>query len=358
MSGMIGSLPRGLIYDPTGPANGKAFFVFFGFLATADVDLAMRVTDIEHLGDDVAALRAAGFRVIVDLHGNLEGLNAALMGTHPDAQGTIPVGVFWGGHGEDDGAIGDFEGGFIDPEQVAPEVAAKGTLKLFVMSACYAGNHAARWQKAMGPNAQIIGWGAPITNERAIEFLTPDDASSKGFDDLLDRHLGVKRVCADGPLTETRELSRKHEDRIAVLNLTFDELVDGATKKLKCPMTRGKGGEAYFIVKTPGSSADRPRSQGVRAGALGVGGSWICISSLVGPYSDALDLARGLRLVTPSLHVRIALSKVTPPDSEFVIVETLFRRRRLDPVTFANNVMTIGRYADKLEDLFFGSDQR
>jgi hypothetical protein len=91
---------------------------------------------------------------------------------------------------------------------------------------------------------------------------------------------------------------------------------------------------------------------------MGVGDAWILVSSLVGPYSDALDLARGLRAVAPALHVRVALAKLSNPESEFVIVETILRRRRLDPYTFANNVSTVGIYADKLEDMFFGSDKR
>jgi hypothetical protein len=85
---------------------------------------------------------------------------------------------------------------------------------------------------------------------------------------------------------------------------------------------------------------------------------WIIVSSLVGPYSDAIDLARGIRAVTPALHLRVAIGNVTPPDSDFVMVETLFRRRRLDPYTLSSNIRMVGMYADKLEDLFFGSDQR
>ena len=362
MAEQIGSLPRGLVYEPTaqGPGSGKSFFVLFGFLSTADVDLAMRMTDLEHLGDDVASLRAAGYRVVVDLHGTLDVLNAALTGVHAESAGTQTVGVFWGGHGDDDGSIGDHAGDRITPEQIAPEVAARATVRLFVMSACHAGSHASRWQKALGPQALIIGWGAPITNDRAIEFLTPSAASSKGFDDLLERQLGAKAVTADAPLAEAVELSRRHEDRIAALNLTFDELVDGAAARLKCPMTRSKSGEAYFTVRAPPSKdfPDRVRSQTVRVGPIGVGEAWLNVSSLVGPYSDALDLARALRVVTPSLHVRVALAKITPPDQEFVLVESLFRRRRLDPIVLGANIGVVGRYADRIEDMFFGSDQR
>ncbi len=355
----IEGLPRGLVYEPTahGPGTGQVFFVFFGFLATADVDVAMRLTDIEHLGDDVAAMRAAGLRVVVDLHGDLGGLNHALAGTHPEAAGLVTTGVFWGGHGSADGSIHTFDGGLIEPEQIAPH---RGSVKLFVMSACHAGSHTARWQKSLGPQALVIGWGAPITNERAIEFLTPDDSSSKGFDDLLERQLGVRRVAADGPLAEVRDLARLHEDRVALLMLPFDELLTRVQSRLKCQFDRGRDGAGYFTVRTPPSKSAPTvgRAQSVRVGPMGVGDAWIGVSSLVGPYSDALDLARALRVVSDALHVRVALAKMGPQAQEFVLVETLVRRRRLDPVTLSNHVMTIGVFADRLEDMFFGSDQR
>jgi hypothetical protein len=358
----IAELPRGIVYEPTGqgPGNGQAFFIFFGFATTSDGDLAMRMTDIEHLGDDVAALRASGFRVIVDLHGDAASLNQALTGKHPDAGGAMPAGVFWGSHGEEDGSIQAYDGGVVTPEQLAPEIARANTVRLFVMSACLVGQHSGRWQKALGEKAQVIGWGAPITNERAIDFLTPDDASSKDFDDLLERHLGVKRVTADGPLVEVKDLAVQHENKLATLLMPFDELIDAAQARLKCPMQRGKRGEAYFTVRTPPSKdhPDKPRLQGVRVSPTGMADSFIMVSSLVGPYSDALDLPRALRLITPALHVRLAISNVSPPDQDFVLVETLFRRRRLDPLTLARGISTVGVLADRVEDMFFGSDQR
>lgn len=362
MSGLVDGLPRGLVYEPTGPGPGagQAFFIFFGFVTSADGDAAMRMTDIDHLGDDVAALRAAGYRVIVDLHADAEGLNAALAGTHPEAVGAPVAGVFWGSHGEEDGTIEDCQGFRITPEQIGPEAARRGTCKLFVMSACCTGHHCERWQKALGSQATIIAWGAPLTNDRAIDFLTPDDESSKDFDDLLDRHLGAKRVAADGPLVEARELARRHEDKLATLLLGFDELVEAAHKRLGCPMQRGKRGDAYFTVRTP-SSKERPeasRAQIVRVAPVGMADSFLLVSSLVGPYSDALDLARGLRTVSPALHLRLAIARISPPEQDFVVVETLFRRRRLDPITLSRNISAVGAYADRLEDLFFGSDQR
>jgi hypothetical protein len=362
-SATIRDLPRGLVYEPTGSGagTGKAFFVLFGFVSTADVDAAMRMTDIDHLGDDVAALRAAGYRVIVDLHGDLTTLDAALLGKYPDAGGAVTAGVFWGGHGDDDGTIATHDGRWIAPEQISPEVAKRGDVKLFVMSACYAGGHTARWQKALGAGTQIIGWGAPITNQRAIEFLVPDDANAKGFDDLLEKHLGARRVAADGPLAEVRDLATKHEERVATLLLTLDDLVEEARQRLKCRVDKGKKPGVYFLeIRTPPSkdAPNIPRSHVVRVATLGAGDAWIGISALVGPYSDALDLARGLRAIAGATQLRFTLTTIPDPPTEFMMVETLVRRRRLDAYGFANHVGIVGSNADRLEDMFFGSDRR
>jgi hypothetical protein len=363
MSGQIRGLPRGLVFEPTGsgPGDGAAFFLFFGFVATADVDLFMRGNELDHLGDDVAALRAAGFRVVVDLHGDLEGLDAALAGTHPDAAGLPAAGVYWSGHGDDDGTIGTHEGGWIAPEQLGAAAAKGGALQLFVMCACHAGAHTPRWQKALGPGAQIIGWGAPITIQRAIEFLVPDEANAKGLDDLLEKHLAVRRVAADGPLAEVKELARLHEEKLSTLLLGVEALVIEAQKRLKARLDKGKSGDAFFLeVRTPASKdfPNQARSQVVRVAAMGAGDAWVHVSSIVGPHSDALDLARGLRSISGSLNVRLALVKLTPQDQEFLLVETLLRRRRLDPHSFASTVVSVAAAGDRLEDLFFGSDKR
>ena len=270
------NLPRGLVYDPTGsgPGDGQVFFFLFGFGASADSDFVMRSNEIDHIGDDVAALRAAGYRVLVDLHGDLTTLTDALQGTHPDASGLKAAGVYWSGHGDADGTIQTHEGLWIAPEQIPPEVAQRGHVKLFVMSACDAGNHAPRWQRAMGAQAQIIGWGAPITIARAVEFLVPDEANAKGLDDLLARHLGARAVAADGPLPEVKDLARKHEDALATLLLSLDELAPAVQARLKCKLEKLKDGNGYWLGGANPSLKDFPntaRTQLVRVTGRGRG---------------------------------------------------------------------------------------
>jgi hypothetical protein len=113
-------------------------------------------------------------------------------------------------------------------------------------------------------------------------------------------------------------------------------------------------------VRTPPSkdAPNIPRGHVVRVATMGAGEAWIGISALVGPYSDALDLARGLRAIAGATSLRMTLQKISDPPTEFMLVETLVRRRRLDPYGFANHVGIVGSNADRLEDMFFGSDKR
>jgi hypothetical protein len=361
MKSQVQGLPRGLVYEPTasGPGSGKAFFFFFGFVIVSDSDMAMRMTDIEHLGDDVAALRAAGIRVVVDLHGDADGLNAALSGKHPEAEGAEPAGVFWSSHGDDDGSLQDYEGNRIKPDMISAEATQRAAVTLFVMSACYVGGAVERWKKALGKQANIIGWGAPITNTRAIDFLTPDAESSKDFDDLLLRHLNVRRVAEDGALDEVKALAEQHEAKTAALLLSFDDLVDGVDKRAK-NLLKSQGKNAIFLVLTP-PSKDRPdklRTQAVRVYAIGTSDVFIVVSSLVGPYSDALDLSRAIRMLDAVMGLRLTLSKLGAESTEFVLIESIHRRRRLDPLTLSRSITSVGIFADRIEDLFFGSDER
>ncbi|HEX8791847.1 MAG TPA: hypothetical protein VF765_12925, partial [Polyangiaceae bacterium] len=181
------------------------------------------------------------------------------------------------------------------------------------------------------------------------------------LDDLLAKHLGAKRVIADAPLHDIKDLARKHEDALATLLLSLDELAPAAQARLKCKMEKIKDGTGYwFEIRTPPSKdyPNTPRSQVVRVTGWGPGDAWIYLKSLVGPYSDALDLARGIRLLSPTFNVRMILQKGEANDPELIFVDMLLRRRRLDTVTFANSLLNVAVNADKLEDLFFGSDKR
>ena len=54
----------------------------------------------------------------------------------------------------------------------------------------------------------------------------------------------------------------------------------------------------------------------------------------------------------------MTLQKGEGNDPELMFVDMLVRRKRLDTVTLANAVLSVATNADRLEDLFFGSDKR
>jgi hypothetical protein len=350
------------VYDPSGsgPGNGQSFFIFFGYKSTSETDLFMRMKEIEHLGDDVAALRAAGFRVIVELLGDLDQLDRALRCEHPFGHGTQTAGVLWSGHGHADGSIETHDGKMITPEQLSKSIPQRGTVRLFVMSACHTGKHTPRWQAAIGPGALIVGWGAPITIERAVDFLTPDDASSKDLDDLLLKHLGVRRVMDDGPLVEIKALAEAHAKRLEELDMQYEELVNKAAEWLEAHVKPGERREFYLTVRIPPQQGAPPRrrTQLVRIIPAGDQDQRIFVLSRVGPYSEAIDLPRALRSIQEVYYTRVYLSKKDPQGIELLTSESVAIKRGLDPMQFGRIVMEVAIVADKLEDMFFGSDER
>lgn len=81
------------------------------------------------------------------------------------------------------------------------------------------------------------------------------------------------------------------------------------------------------------------------------------LMSIIGPYSEALDLSRALRELVDAMRTRIAIVKLSPQEPEFVVAEAFVLRRGLDPITLGKTIAQVGYVADRLEALFFGIDQ-
>jgi hypothetical protein len=82
------------------------------------------------------------------------------------------------------------------------------------------------------------------------------------------------------------------------------------------------------------------------------------VGSSIGPYSDIIDLARGLRA---SLQYSYARMIVTPPGKDgtsFMFIESWSSLRALRPPSLYNIIVGVGILADLLEDIYFGADVR
>ncbi len=45
------------------------------------------------------------------------------------------------------------------------------------------------WRKQLGGRPLVVGWGRPVTIDRAVEFLTPDEETETDLDDLIARYM-------------------------------------------------------------------------------------------------------------------------------------------------------------------------
>ncbi len=353
----VDGLPRGLVFEPTGsgPGAGKAFYFFFALSPLSRADAKIMRIELDQIGDDVAALRAGGYRVVVDLLADLPALVMCLKNEHPDAGGARTAGVFWTSHGGPDGRIEDWRGRRIGPADLGEGLACP-ELAMFVLSACYVANHADKWQKALGGGAKVFGWGAPITAERAADFLRQDETTAKGFDDLLALHLGAARVAKEGPLAEAVELGEALAKRLFGHLPSYDELIEivGTRAIVKPSKLEGAPDLWGFLVARFVADRPKPRTQGVRVALLG---DWVYVTSTVGPYSELIDLTKAMQLVGGNTFTRVFLSK--PPEGPpFLIVSSTSTLRGLSATALWGMISTVGDVSDELEDLYFGSDDR
>jgi hypothetical protein len=178
------------VHPPTeaGIGTGKSFFFLFGYKLYTPGDREMLAGEFEAIQDDLKVLTAAGYTVVVDRAARCEDLLGAIAGTAPGVEGLAPAGFYWSGHGGNDGRLETCDGGTFGPEDLDPATVATG-LRVAILGACYVGAHSRRWRAALGGEPLVVGWGRPVTLERAIDFLEPDEPTRTDLDDLIQRWL-------------------------------------------------------------------------------------------------------------------------------------------------------------------------
>jgi hypothetical protein len=174
----------------SGIGTGKAFFFLFGFKIASETDQMMLGRELEQINDDIEVLRNAGYTVVVDPQAAREDFTATLYseGAGEGVAGLIPAGFYWSAHGHSDGGIETCDGSLVHANEVDTSKVSAG-LRLAIFGACYVGARSMTWKKALGGRALVVGWGRPVTIERAVDFLEPDDATNTDLDDLIRRWL-------------------------------------------------------------------------------------------------------------------------------------------------------------------------
>lgn len=171
-----------------GIGTGKAFFFLFGYKRASELDQQMLAKELEQIDDDIDVLRSAGYTVIVDPQGTRPEFLATVTGAAAGAEGLVPAGFYWSAHGGADGSLECCNGAVVKPAHLDPSQVAPG-LRLAILGACYVGAHSRTWRRALGGRALVVGWGRPVTIDRAVEFLQPDSGRTTDLSDLIQRWL-------------------------------------------------------------------------------------------------------------------------------------------------------------------------
>ena len=174
----------------SGIGDGKSVLFLFGLKMHSPRDQQFLRDIRAHIDDDVQVLRQAGYTVAVDEQATHDDFLKAVYGEGEGVEGLAPAALFWNAHGLADGSVETCDGGVVKPSDLdADRVAAD--LKLVIFASCYVGNRSRTWREALGGHPLVVGWGRPVTVDRAIEFMTPDEATETDLDDLIRRYLLV-----------------------------------------------------------------------------------------------------------------------------------------------------------------------
>jgi hypothetical protein len=341
-----------VIHPPTGSGigDGKAVFLLYGFRVNSLQDQEMLAMELPHIADDIEVLTKAGYCVVLDPQATKSDFLDAIAGKGEGAVGLTPAALYWSGHGSADGSLQTCDSGEIRAEDLDPAQVSAG-LRLVVFSSCYVGSRARAWRKAFGGQALVVGWGRPVTMERAIDFLEPDDATDTDFDDLIRRYL-----LADTPIPPEDDGTTLAE--AVTLSGRMDGIADRVAQvaaHLRATVTQ-EAGHAVFQVPLEDDRSQRAR---------------VCVVDSVGPFSEGEQLfavesevgqmsgvASAMQLLTAPQRAGFArLAAVRSEDgSPLVVIQGFLPLTRARDQDMAALIFQVCERADRLEQSVFGSD--
>jgi len=340
-----------VVHPPSKPGigDGKAFFFLWGLKRARDLDQQLLQREQEAIQDDVDVLRAAGYTVVVDPQATKEEFLQALYGQADGAAGLQPVGVVWSAHGHPDGAIETCDGGAIRPEDV-DTARVSPALKLLVFSACYTGARSATWRRAVGGRPLVVGWGRPVTFDRAVDFLTPDPESETDLDDLVARYL-LRDAPVPGDGAAAFGLVPPVRGRIEDLQPRV-----AAVAELLGARWREREGKLELWVPLPGGRHQEVEALVVDSGApYNEGEPLLGVRTEVGELSGVVDVNALLAAAGAPGYARAALV-AGPSEQPLVLVQGFLPLSRVRDRDLAALVQEVAAMGDALEGRIFGGD--
>jgi hypothetical protein len=341
-----------VVHAPTGDGlgNGKSFLFLWGLKRTRDIDQKMLAREQECINTHVEVLRSAGYTVVVDPQATKEDFLDAINAKAEGAPGLVPAGIVWSAHGYEDGAIECCDGGTIRPEDVDAKSVSPG-LRVMIFSACYTGARSSTWRKALGGKPLVVGWGRPVTIDRAVDFLTPDAENDTDLDDLIARYL----------LTDT-PLPGDGGDGYSPLAAATGRIADLPERVERiAEHLHAKWREHEGVVQVWVPLPDK-RSQIVDAFVLDSGASFnegeplLAVRSEVGAMSGVVNPHHLLAAVGAPGYARVCLVK--GEEEPKIMVQGFLPLSRVRDRDLAALVYEVATLADSLEKKIFGTDNR
>ncbi|MBC8068262.1 MAG: hypothetical protein IAG13_08010 [Deltaproteobacteria bacterium] len=341
-----------IVHAPTGSGigDGKSFLFMFGLRTARETDQKMTARELEQIVDDVEVLRAAGFTVVVDPQGGKQDFLDAIYGQGEGVVGLVPAGIYWSAHGHDDGRIECCDGQTINVGDIETAKVSPG-LRLMVFGACYTGAYARTWRTALGGHPLVVGWGRPVTIDRAVEFLQSNEETDTDFDDLVARYVlddqPIPPLPEHGQQPSASSTGRKDEltPRIAaiadLLGAVWREQETYHEVRVMLPNNRRHVVRVFITLATQPFFEGRPL---------------IAVESEVGELSDLVEVDVLLNAIAMPGFARVNLvrGRADLPD---IVVQGFLPHANATDTDVASLCYQVAQSADELELEIFGSDR-
>ena len=350
----------------SGVGDGLAFYFFF---ALSGADEQYLAAEVEGIQDDALTLAENGYRVIIEQAANNGEFLAALYNEDEDLAGTETAGFLWSSHGDERGRVQTHDGRWFSCKLVVPERTSRH-LRCAIFSACHVGAWERHWKVSL-PEVKIYGWGKPVSFDKALEFYTPDEATTTGLDDILERELSLP----EGSIAATYARLQGGEE-FTVTTISEDEgtsamgddslgsLVTDALALLDYEVVEGPfqidGNPHYNLVLQFGDGRKQRLDLLYGAGNPHTDrfdeddDQYLYVQSIVGPMTGVIDPALTLGAASGMVMARVQVVDTEPAQ---LMVQGALPDVTVLPETLAFLVEEVASLADNLEEQIFGCDE-